>query len=58
MSLQPLIRPPALQEGDCIGLAAPASPFDRQALQVGESVRYLIPDAVNDYIRREQLYGG
>ncbi len=38
MSLQHFIRPPALQEGDCIGLAAPASPFDRQALQVGVEV--------------------
>jgi muramoyltetrapeptide carboxypeptidase len=30
--------PPALQEGDCIGLAAPASPFDRQALLEGIAV--------------------
>lgn len=38
MSLRHVIRPSALQEGDCIGLAAPASPFDRQALQVGVEV--------------------
>ncbi len=38
MSLPPLVRPPALQAGDCIGLAAPASPFDRQALFRGVEV--------------------
>jgi muramoyltetrapeptide carboxypeptidase len=31
----PLLRPAALREGDCIGLAAPASPFDRQAFLQG-----------------------
>ncbi len=35
MSLHHLTRPAALQEGDCIGLAAPASPFDKQALLAG-----------------------
>jgi len=30
----------------------------RQSLQTGESVRYLMPDSVIEYIRREQLYGG
>lgn len=38
MPLQHLIRPTALQEGDCIGLAAPASFFDPQALRVGIEV--------------------
>lgn len=38
MSLHHLIRPAALQEGDCIGLAAPASSFDPQALRVGIDV--------------------
>jgi muramoyltetrapeptide carboxypeptidase len=33
-----VVQPPALQEGDCIGLAAPASPFDRQALAIGIAV--------------------
>ena len=34
----PLIRPPALRTGDCIGLAAPASPFSEEALQEGVEV--------------------
>jgi muramoyltetrapeptide carboxypeptidase len=38
VSLHHLIRPAALQEGDCIGLAAPASFFDPQALRVGIEV--------------------
>ena len=38
MSPHSLIRPTALQEGDCIGLAAPASVFDPQALRVGIEV--------------------
>ena len=38
MSVHDLVRPPALQEGDCIGLAAPASSFDRQALHTGIEV--------------------
>jgi muramoyltetrapeptide carboxypeptidase len=33
-----IIRPPALQEGDCIGLAAPASPFRREAFAAGVEV--------------------
>jgi muramoyltetrapeptide carboxypeptidase len=33
-----MTRPPALQEGDCIGLAAPASPFDPQAFFAGIEV--------------------
>ena len=35
MSLNSLIRPPALQEGDCIGLATPASPIKIEILQRG-----------------------
>lgn len=35
---QVLIRPPALRQGDCIGLAAPASPIQRQALFEGIDV--------------------
>lgn len=35
---QILIRPPALRQGDCIGLAAPASPIKRQALETGIEV--------------------
>lgn len=38
MSSPPMTRPPALQEGDCIGLAAPASPFDPQAFFAGIEV--------------------
>jgi muramoyltetrapeptide carboxypeptidase len=30
-----MLRPPALQDGDCIGLAAPASPFQREAFLAG-----------------------
>ena len=33
-----LVRPAALQEGDCIGLAAPASAFTREALLEGVEV--------------------
>jgi muramoyltetrapeptide carboxypeptidase len=33
-----IIRPPALQEGDCIGLAAPASPFKHETLAAGVAV--------------------
>lgn len=33
-----IMRPPALQEGDCIGLAAPASPFRREAFATGVEV--------------------
>ena len=35
MSLSPVVRPPALREGDCIGLAAPASGFKEEELSVG-----------------------
>ena len=34
----PLVRPPALRTGDCIGLAAPASPFREEALEEGVDV--------------------
>jgi muramoyltetrapeptide carboxypeptidase len=34
----PLLRPAALQEGDCIGLAAPASPFHQPAFFEGVAV--------------------
>src|SRR5262245_5025247 len=33
-----MIHPPALQEGDCIGLAAPASTFSQQDLDEGIAV--------------------
>jgi muramoyltetrapeptide carboxypeptidase len=33
-----IIRPLALREGDCIGLAAPASPFHREAFAAGVEV--------------------
>lgn len=36
----PVIRPAALREGDCIGLAAPASPFREEALREGIEVLY------------------
>lgn len=38
VSSSSITRPPALQEGDCIGLAAPASPFNRRALAIGVEV--------------------
>ena len=38
MTLPVLTRPPALRAGDCIGLAAPASAFDRHALLMGIEV--------------------
>ena len=38
MEHAPLVRPPALRPGDCIGLAAPASPFREEALQEGVDV--------------------
>ncbi|MGQ4810659.1 putative murein peptide carboxypeptidase [Candidatus Entotheonellaceae bacterium PAL068K] len=38
MSLHNLVCPPALRAGDCIGLAAPASSFDRRALRIGIEV--------------------
>lgn len=38
MPLAPLIRPPALRAGDCIGLAAPASAFQAEALHAGVRV--------------------
>lgn len=47
---QPLIKPQALRPGDTIGIAAPASPFDRQAFDRGVAVlesmgyRVRIPD--------------
>jgi nicotinic acid mononucleotide adenylyltransferase len=28
----------------------------RQALQRGESIRYLVPDSIIDYINQNQLY--
>ena len=34
----PVVRPDALREGDCIGLAAPASPFQEAALHEGIEV--------------------
>ena len=34
----PVVRPAALREGDCIGLAAPASPFREEALHGGVAV--------------------
>jgi muramoyltetrapeptide carboxypeptidase len=38
VSPQTALRPPALEAGDCIGLAAPASPCDRRALYTGIEV--------------------
>ena len=38
MAALPIVRPPALREGDCIGLAAPASPFREEALHEGVGV--------------------
>jgi len=38
MSCGPVVRPPALHEGDCIGLAAPASSFKEEELHRGVKV--------------------
>ena len=38
MGAIPIVRPAALREGDCIGLAAPASPFREEALHEGVEV--------------------
>ena len=38
MPLGPVVRPPALREGDCIGLAAPASSFKEEELHGGMKV--------------------
>jgi muramoyltetrapeptide carboxypeptidase len=38
MPLDPVVRPPALREGDCIGLAAPASSFNEEELHAGVRV--------------------
>ena len=38
MDTAPVVRPAALREGDCIGLAAPASPFREEALHEGIAV--------------------
>ena len=38
MGVMPIVRPAALREGDCIGLAAPASPFREEALHEGIEV--------------------
>ena len=38
MPVDAVTRPPALRAGDCIGRAAPASPFDRGALFTGIAV--------------------
>ena len=38
MSFHPVVRPPALREGDCIGLAAPASAFQEEELHAGVRV--------------------
>lgn len=38
MDAPTVVRPPALREGDCIGLAAPASPFREEALHEGIEV--------------------
>lgn len=35
MAMLPVVRPAALRDGDCIGLAAPASPCDAMALEAG-----------------------
>ena len=38
MSFHPVVRPPALRAGDCIGLAAPASAFQEEELHAGVKV--------------------
>jgi muramoyltetrapeptide carboxypeptidase len=38
MSFHPVVRPPALRPGDCIGLAAPASAFQEEELYAGVKV--------------------
>ena len=38
MAALPVVRPAALRQGDCIGLAAPASPFREEALHAGVGV--------------------
>ena len=35
----PLVKPPVLREGDCVGLVAPSSPFQQDALKAG--IRFL-----------------
>ena len=38
MPLYPVVRPPALRAGDCIGLAAPASSFNEEEFHAGVRV--------------------
>ena len=38
MFFHPVVRPPALRAGDCIGLAAPASAFQEEELHAGVKV--------------------
>jgi muramoyltetrapeptide carboxypeptidase len=38
VSYEPVVRPPALRDGDCIGLAAPASGFKEEELHAGVRV--------------------
>jgi muramoyltetrapeptide carboxypeptidase len=38
MPLDPVVRPPALRAGDCIGLAAPASSFNEEEFHAGVRV--------------------
>ncbi len=58
---QPLIKPQALRPGDTIGIAAPASPFDRQAFDRGvavlESMGYRVRIPENLFMRRGYLAG-
>jgi len=35
----PLVKPPVLRRGDCVGLVAPSSPFEQNALKAG--IRFL-----------------
>jgi muramoyltetrapeptide carboxypeptidase len=58
---QTLIKPPRLSSGDTIGIAAPASPFDRQAFESGiavlESMGYRVKIPENLFLRDGYLAG-
>ncbi|NVL89433.1 MAG: LD-carboxypeptidase [Desulfobacterales bacterium] len=58
---QPLVKPQAICPGDTIGIAAPASPFDREAFERGvgvlESAGYRVKIPDNLFSRKGYLAG-
>jgi muramoyltetrapeptide carboxypeptidase len=58
----PLVKPPVLRRGDCVGLVAPSSPFQQDALKAGirflEDEGFLVRHLPDLLVRRKGFLAG